>query len=97
MGNYNFTSLTAGQLQWSSSSRQPNGYTVDSSQTQWLQPTPPTATHASGLTGCYIASTRATRSTPAVDAGLYQKASLGDYVWVDSNNDGIQNDGEPPA
>jgi len=28
------------------------------------------------------------------DAGLYQPASLGDYVWYDENRDGIQNDGD---
>ncbi|MBA4383491.1 MAG: hypothetical protein C0410_02025 [Anaerolinea sp.] len=29
------------------------------------------------------------------DAGLYQPASLGDYVWVDTNGNGIQDSGEP--
>ena len=29
------------------------------------------------------------------DAGLYQLASLGDYVWNDLNADGIQDAGEP--
>jgi hypothetical protein len=30
-----------------------------------------------------------------LDAGLYQLASLGDFVWIDSDADGIQDDGEP--
>jgi len=29
------------------------------------------------------------------DAGVYRLASLGDYVWLDSNNNGIQDSGEP--
>ncbi|WP_291992060.1 SdrD B-like domain-containing protein [Candidatus Accumulibacter sp. ACC003] len=46
---------------------------------------------AGGLTGCYTLAPGETNDT--VDAGYYQKASLGDYVWVDANNDGQQNDG----
>ena len=32
---------------------------------------------------------------PSWDAGLYQVASLGDFVWSDSNANGIQDAGEP--
>ena len=28
------------------------------------------------------------------DAGIYEPASIGDYVWYDANRDGIQDDGE---
>ena len=28
------------------------------------------------------------------DAGFYQPASIGDFVWIDTNRDGIQNDGD---
>lgn len=31
---------------------------------------------------------------PTLDAGYYQPASLGDRVWIDSNNNGIQDGGE---
>lgn len=30
------------------------------------------------------------------DAGMYQVASVGDYVWVDTDGDGVQEGGEPP-
>jgi serine-aspartate repeat-containing protein C/D/E len=30
-----------------------------------------------------------------VDAGLYQPASIGDFVWIDANGDGLQDAGEP--
>jgi uncharacterized repeat protein (TIGR01451 family) len=32
-----------------------------------------------------------------LDAGLYQPASLGDYVWFDVDEDGVQDDDENPA
>ncbi len=42
-----------------------------------------------------MASTTLTsgQADPTWDAGLYQLASLGDFVWVDTNGDGLQNDG----
>jgi protocatechuate 3,4-dioxygenase beta subunit len=36
-----------------------------------------------------------TGSSTAVDAGYYQLGSIGDYVWLDANADGIQNANEP--
>ena len=33
---------------------------------------------------------------PTWDAGMYRKASLGDYVWEDLDADGVQDAGEPP-
>lgn len=34
---------------------------------------------------------------PTIDAGFYTPASLGDYVWHDSNLNGIQDEGEEPV
>lgn len=34
-------------------------------------------------------------SSTAVDAGYYQLGSIGDYVWLDVNEDGVQNAKEP--
>ena len=31
------------------------------------------------------------------DLGVYQPASIGDFVWEDTNGDGIQDEGEPPV
>jgi len=31
----------------------------------------------------------------SIDAGLYRNASVGDFVWEDNNNNGIQDAGEP--
>ncbi|MEM8534345.1 MAG: SdrD B-like domain-containing protein [Chloroflexota bacterium] len=33
---------------------------------------------------------------PTWDAGIYQLAGLGNYVWEDLNRDGVQDPGEPP-
>ena len=33
-------------------------------------------------------------NNPTIDAGIYELAGLGNYVWEDTNGDGIQNDGE---
>ncbi|WP_333600546.1 SdrD B-like domain-containing protein, partial [Flavobacterium sp.] len=35
------------------------------------------------------------QSNPTIDAGLFQQASLGDFVWNDTNNNGVQDAGEP--
>ena len=34
-------------------------------------------------------------SNPTIDAGYFQRASLGDFVWEDLNRDGIQDQNEP--
>lgn len=32
-----------------------------------------------------------------LDLGIFKAASLGDYVWIDQNNNGVQDDGEKPV
>jgi uncharacterized repeat protein (TIGR01451 family) len=34
---------------------------------------------------------------PNIDAGFWQPATLGDYVWLDVDRDGVQDSGEPPV
>ncbi|MBK9476313.1 MAG: DUF11 domain-containing protein [Tetrasphaera sp.] len=34
---------------------------------------------------------------PTIDAGLVTLVSVGDYVWLDTNRDGLQSDGEDPV
>ena len=44
-------------------------------------------------TGCTTTVTLAAGEVnPNVDAGLYQTAALGNYVWIDTNGDGVQNE-----
>ncbi|MEW6427155.1 MAG: SdrD B-like domain-containing protein, partial [Thermodesulfobacteriota bacterium] len=47
---------------------------------------------ATGMTGCYTLAAGETNLT--VDAGFYKKAALGDRVWNDANNNGVQDNGE---
>jgi len=47
---------------------------------------------STGVTGLYTVT--AGQQNLSVDAGLYQKASIGDKVWCDANNNGIQDTGE---
>ena len=35
--------------------------------------------------------------TPTIDAGLVELVSIGDYVWWDTNRDGLQSEGELPV
>ena len=46
-----------------------------------------------GQTGRYNLAAGETNLT--VDAGFYQVAALGDYVWNDANINGMQDVGEP--
>ncbi|MFM7842722.1 MAG: SdrD B-like domain-containing protein, partial [Planctomycetota bacterium] len=47
----------------------------------------------SGVTGSYTLSSGQTNNT--IDAGFYQLAALGDFVWHDLNANGQQDSGEP--
>ncbi|RYF62979.1 MAG: hypothetical protein EOO39_29325, partial [Cytophagaceae bacterium] len=49
---------------------------------------------ATGLTGTY--SLTANEYNPTVDMGYFRPASLGDYVFIDTNKDGIQDAGDTP-
>ncbi|MBK9994325.1 MAG: hypothetical protein IPP01_10165 [Saprospiraceae bacterium] len=54
------------------------------------------ATTVTGTTGTSPNITVTSGSTnQTIDAGLYQPASLGNYVWEDLNKNGIQEAGEP--
>ncbi|MBK8626042.1 MAG: hypothetical protein IPN86_10900 [Saprospiraceae bacterium] len=37
------------------------------------------------------------QNNPTIDAGYYRPASLGDYVWDDTNGNGRQDVGEPES
>ncbi len=93
-GIYGFTNLTPGTytVQFVS----PSGYTIspkdqgtDDSKDSDVEP-------ATGKTGSYTLTSGMNNIT--VDAGMYvtpaAMASIGDKVWLDTNHDGIQNNGE---
>ncbi len=45
----------------------------------------------------YGAPLRAAYINPTNDAGIWQPLAVGDYVWYDTNHNGIQDDGELPV
>ncbi len=53
------------------------------------------ADRATAMTGTYTfdASTL-DRHNPTVDVGLFQPGSIGDYIWIDKDYDGVQEDDE---
>ncbi|GAB3991197.1 hypothetical protein GCM10028807_20780 [Spirosoma daeguense] len=91
-GIYSFTGLTP-NTPYSVSFTAPLGYSA-TLQNQGDDATDSDGNPTTGLTGTY--SLTASEFNPTVDMGYYRPASLGDYVWVDLNRDGIQDAGEPP-
>ncbi|MVM34724.1 DUF11 domain-containing protein [Spirosoma sp. HMF4905] len=91
-GIYSFTGLTPG-VPYSVSFTAPAGYTATLAQVGGDL----TDSDADPITGL----TRSVTLAPGennlnLDAGFYiPSASLGNYVWVDLDKDGIQDDGEP--
>ena len=55
------------------------------------QGTPSTDSDASPSTVCLAPG----ESNTTVDFGIYEHATLGDFVWVDTDGDGVQDAGEP--
>lgn len=91
-GAYYFTDLAAGDYRVQFNA--PPGY-VFSPQGQGGDPAADSDADGSGLTGVFSLSQGEVRSD--IDAGLYPGASggsIGDYVWDDADNDGIQDGGE---
>ena len=87
-GNYLFTGLTPGS--YAVQFIAPAGYLLTSKDVG-ADASDSDADLATGKTGAYVLASGDDNRT--VDAGLVQKASLGDRVWIDTNHDGLQNDG----
>ncbi|MCL4202707.1 MAG: DUF11 domain-containing protein [Pirellulaceae bacterium] len=93
-GYYQFTHLAPGT--YSVQFVLPGGYVFTPQNADGLGVNGPVNSDASPLTGITPSVTLVSGQTNLnVDAGLYQPASLGDFVWIDQNGNGIQNAGEP--
>jgi protocatechuate 3,4-dioxygenase beta subunit len=89
-GNYLFSSLTPGD--YAVQVVAPTGYTVTGKD---LGGNDATDSDIDPTTGKTITTTLSAGETDLTwDAGLYQKASIGDKVWLDTNKNGVQDGGE---
>ncbi len=68
----------------------PNGY-LRSPSNQGADDGKDSDTDADGQ----VAVSLKTGATATIDAGFYQLAKLGDYVWLDANSNGVQDAAEP--
>jgi uncharacterized repeat protein (TIGR01451 family) len=87
-GYYQFRNLNAGT--YIVEFTLPSGYIFTRHNTG-ADATDSDADRVTGRTGPYTLNWGDSNQT--VDGGIVQPASLGNYVWYDANNDGIQNDG----
>ena len=71
----------------------PDGYVFTKQDEGGDDLTDSDADPATGATVCTTLDSGETDNT--WDAGLYQPASIGDYVWEDANGNGVQDTGEP--
>ena len=89
-GFYHFTSLTPGAYEVKFIAPGTDVFT-----TQTVGSNPAIDSNPNPTTGITAPITLTSGQTDnTVDAGLYQKAAIGDYVWFDTNEDGVQSSGE---
>ncbi|MBK8701075.1 MAG: T9SS type A sorting domain-containing protein [Saprospiraceae bacterium] len=89
-GSYHFTNLAAGQYKVVFG--KPLGY-VSSPQDQGSDFTDSDVNPTTGES--HIIDLQSAENDNSIDAGYYQLASIGDFVWEDLNGNGIQDAGEP--
>jgi len=94
-GNYSFTGLIPGT--YSLTFGLPAGY--DRTQQDALgNSTDAADSDTNVVTGATATTTLVSGEyDPTWDMGVYQLASLGDYVWIDANRNGQQDSGETPV
>ena len=94
-GFYEFTGLAPGE--YAVSFVLPSGYTFTSADAGANDALDSDADVSTGRTDAITLA--AGEHNPTLDAGIFvddtQPASLGDYVWHDTNEDGVQDTGEP--
>jgi hypothetical protein len=88
-GSYNFTGLTPGD--YFVEFVLPGGYAFTPQNQGGDDTLDSDANTSNGRTA--VTTLTSGESDTTWDGGIYQPASLGDYVWVDSNANGVQDDG----
>ncbi|MDR3431263.1 MAG: SdrD B-like domain-containing protein, partial [Rouxiella aceris] len=90
-GNYSFANLTPGNYMVQFVA--PGGYLISPYQQGSDTTKDSNADLSTGKT--VLITVTSGQNDTSWDAGLYQLATLGDYVWLDSNGNGLQDAGEP--
>ena len=90
-GFYQFTNLAADSYYVEFVA--PTGYAISQMDAGADDAVDSDANPATGQTDCV--QLLAGDNNDTVDAGMYRPASIGDFVWIDFNQDGIQDAGEP--
>ena len=102
-GNFLATTTTAADGSYSFTDLAPGDYIVEFANPAGFDPTPADQggndtvdSDADQTTGqSPIVNLESGEDDPTIDAGFYQTASLGDFVWEDIDGDGVQDAGEP--
>ena len=89
-GSYSFTGLTPGDYRVEFVT--PAGYTISAADQGGDDTADSDANPATGQTPLVTLGPTAINTT--LDAGMYQPASIGDFVWIDTDADGVQDGGE---
>ena len=94
-GSYQFSKLVPGVEYQVTFSNLPSGYvfTAQNADSNGFDTIDSDANPANGKT--QIVKLLAGEFNASLDAGIYKPASLGNFVWVDTNGNGIQDGGEP--
>ncbi|WP_353931014.1 SdrD B-like domain-containing protein [Okeanomitos corallinicola TIOX110] len=91
-GNYQFTNLNPGE-EYQVTFSQPAGFNFTQQNAGSDDGVDSDADIATGES--QIVTLASGENNPTIDAGIYQPASLGDFVFEDSDGDGTQDAGEP--
>ncbi len=90
-GLYHFTNLNPGS--YAVQFVAPSGYTISAQDQGANDAVDSDANAATGKSQVVTLASGQTDNT--IDAGMYQKAAIGDRVWIDIDKDGVQDAGEP--
>lgn len=90
-GAYGFTNLLPGD--YTVCTPMPSGYARFSPSKQGTDGT--VDSDGQGTQNCVTVTLAPGESNPTLDFGFYKLGAIGDFVWNDKNNDGVQDNGEP--
>ncbi|HID03679.1 MAG TPA: hypothetical protein EYP18_10800, partial [Desulfobacterales bacterium] len=88
-GSYNFAALTPGNYEVEFIT--PDGFTISAPNQGGDDATDSNADTVTGRAGVVLVSGN---DDPTMDTGMFRPATVGDYIWNDTNGDGVQDPDE---